>query len=208
MKKMVLVPFDQYTHHKMNSTIAGESVKGLNNAEENKSSGEKIEDKTRDTVTINEDSRMPEDLLIFPIASKNKRKAEALLKYIDKNMDWNEKGEVIIEGEVQTGSHLTDLLKDALSGADGFKPIAADIFYSALHHTPISLFHPKRRNIIGKGGGGEVQDIGETEKEKESHFKQRLSLKDPRLPPPGIPIDRVPIDLMDPSIWTNKWRKI
>ena len=137
--------------------------------------------------------RLSAQLILSPVSKTNKKKAEAMLSYIDDSMDWNDRGEIIVNGSVVHGSHVSDLLNHALVRSVHFHPTGCELFYTSLARAPLSLFHPCRRELIGNG------------KESWSHTSQELKK---RLPPPGIPVNNPPVDLMDPNIWTNKWRPI
>ena len=205
MRKMVLIPFDQYKRQETKSKR--ESEEGGISMGVGSSSAQTIKDKPllsmkdKDTSSIPlqyepepENNKLEKELILHPIDMKNKRKAESLLKYVEKNMDWNEVGEIITEGGVHTGSHISDLLKHAVTPYKNFNPIGCTAFYLNLAHTPSFLFHPNRRELIGKGYTNELAKISQEENES--------------LPPPGIPDTEKTVDLNNPSIWTNKWRKM
>ena len=192
---MVLIPYDQYIDKKSKS------------ADSHVISGEGIQTKshtTHESLTPDTKTKLSKDLIIFPITSQNKRKAESLLKYVSEKMDWNEKGELITGGKTHEGSHVTDLLQHALAktSKSNSNPISSTYFYTNLMHAPKSLFHPSKLKLIT--GKGEEE---EEESDPASSYHHRDE-KSARLPPPGIPVNTKPISLMDPSIWTNKWRKI
>ena len=60
-------------------------------------------------------------------------------------MSWNEKGNLIYKGDIIEGSHISDLLKHALSNNTRRNPIGYRQFYLALKdiHNPTSLIHNK-----------------------------------------------------------------
>ena len=62
-----------------------------------------------------EESRgLEADLIISAMPKSLKRKAEALLRYIEKEVSWNDKGELVYRGETLSGSHFTDLIRYTL----------------------------------------------------------------------------------------------
>lgn len=62
-----------------------------------------------------EESRgLEADLIISAMPKSLKRKAEALLRYIEKEVSWNDKGELVYRGETLSGSHITDLIRYTL----------------------------------------------------------------------------------------------
>ena len=54
------------------------------------------------------------DLIISAMPKSLKRKAEALLRYIEKEVSWKDNGEVVYRGETLPGSHITDLIRYTL----------------------------------------------------------------------------------------------
>ena len=138
--------------------------------------------------------RLETDLILFPIDAKNRRKAEALLKYMVRVMDWNERGELVSNGKVYEGSHVSDLLRHALTGVKTLNPIGREEFYKRLIHTPACLFHPSRRELIGRGT---------------VELSSRLTTEEIKLlPPPGIPANNKTVDLTKRTSWKKQWRKI
>lgn len=117
-------------------------------------------------------------------------RAITLLNFIsDKTpITWNSEGELIINQETITGSHIVDLLKDALSNSS-FTPIGYDIFYKNLGNIPRSLiYNTKRRYLLGFGEGN-IENISSQSS-----------------PPPGLP-NKPEINL-DEYIEGQKWRKL
>ena len=192
MKKMVLVPYDQYIAR---GKITPVSSHGLDTG--TKLLSESNQDASHVSLH-NEKNKMSKDSILHSISPNKRRKAESLLRYIEQNMNWNEKGELITDDITHTGSHLTDLLEDALGKSSNSHVKASEAFYTKLKHAPKSLFHSSKTDQIGKG----------VPLEEEKKVINQNTSKNPTPPPPGIPVHNKPIDLMDPSIWTNKWKKI
>lgn len=93
--------------------------------------------------------------IISAIAPRHRRQVETILHYIenDSNISWNEKGEIIIKGNIIPHTHITDLLKDTIREYKHFAPTGADIFYQALadSNLPIGLIgNLKRREKLEK----------------------------------------------------------
>ena len=174
MKKMVLIPYDQYFH----SSIA-------NNAPSPSIENEEINKK---------EEKLEKDLILQPFSKCHKKLAESLLTYAGRNVTWNEDGEIIVNGEVVCGSHITDLLKDALFNYKHFNPVGVKVFYESLKGVPLSLIkNPNRKTLIGRG-------------DKEHH----------PLPPPGIPVGVPAINItskkevqkQDKTDWTLNWQAL
>ena len=76
-------------------------------------------------------------LLSFP---KNiKHKARGILEHImiSKCLEWNEKGEISVNNEIISNSHITDLIKCSLYPYKNIKPEGFDQFLSALSSSNI-----------------------------------------------------------------------
>ena len=84
---------------------------------------------------------------IIPI--KFQTKAKGLLKFLSQFggdvVSWNEKRNLIYEGDNIEGSHIGDLLKHALTNNPNRNPTGYRQFYQALKdiHTPTSFIHNK-----------------------------------------------------------------
>ena len=85
-------------------------------------------------------------------------------------MDWNEKGEVIIEDECIDNSHITDLVKCTLYSYKNLNPKGYDQFQLALQKSNIP------QSLVQKGKG---LTIFGHQNDNSKH-----------LPPPGIPINQ------------------
>ena len=129
MKKFVLVPFDEIDRYK---NIRENIIESL--------------DKEKILAVI------PKNVI---------HKAKSILDHIsDSNaMSWNEKGEIIIDGECIENSHITDLVKSSLYAYKNLNPIGYNQFHATLLKSNIP------RSLIQQGSGFNSQS----------------------LPPPGIP---------------------
>ena len=149
MKKMVLIPYDQYFHASK-------------------------QEKTSPTTTTTDDEKLDKKLILEPFGKNQRRQAESLLSYVEKNISWNANGEIIINHKPVIGSHITDLLKDALFSYKNFEPCGMSEFYANLKNIPSTLIRNlNRKSLVGRGSTPSTT----------------------RLPPPGIPIGRPVIDL-------------
>ena len=87
-----------------------------------------------------------------------RKKAERLLKHLksDRNIiDWNQRGEIIAEGNIVKGSHLIDLIKDTLRKRKDFNPRGWKEFNKALAvmNTP--------QDLVGNSDRWRYQQSGE-----------------------------------------------
>lgn len=65
--------------------------------------------------TIKNEPQLPEDILTS-VPKMYRRKAEAFVKHLqsDKNVSWDDKGQLSIKGKVIPNSHVVDLMNDAM----------------------------------------------------------------------------------------------
>jgi len=91
------------------------------------------------------------DVLRYDVPGKLERKAQGLLNYIlhngKNNVQWNDAGQLIYKGNTVDGSHVTDLIMDAITQNTTVNPIGYREFYGALRdiNTPTSLVLNKER---------------------------------------------------------------
>lgn len=108
-------------------------------------------------------------LIDIAVPSKYKEKTKQFLSYLRNypSIKWNERGEVSIEGETISSSHIVDLVRDLIIPGERKAPIGFQQFYSFLNsiHIPQSLIsNGKRKQYLHKVSHEE----GEKEKEKNS----------------------------------------
>ena len=60
------------------------------------------------------DQPIEEELILASIPKTVKKKAEALLGYIRREVEWNKYGELKVNGEALPGSHIADLIRYSL----------------------------------------------------------------------------------------------
>ena len=198
MKKMVLVPYEQYTHQ--NQKQLPPIIKSKESIENSEEKSPSVNISETSSQAHSKPERLSSDRILQGFGKIQKNKARTLLSYVDHDMDWNDKGELITDNVTHTGSHMTDLLRDALSNSKGFTPVGSDIFYTQLQYAPKSLFHPSKKSVVGAGNTEKGQTTEELISERN---------RSPPPPPPGIPTNNnKPVDLSDPFLWRNKWRKI
>lgn len=164
MKKMVLIPYDQFKN----------GGKELNDSE------------LQPNTEQSQPNKLDRELVLIPFGKISYKQASSLLSYAERNMDWNENGEIIIQNQTVSGSHITDLLRDALYGYKDFNPTGYVLFYQHLSSTPLSLIRNKgRKHLVGRGSP--VQNTP---------------------PPPGLPIQHTPVQLNTTiaNSWKSEWK--
>ena len=92
---------------------------------------EKIEDSA--------EAKLPTELVLAGVPKLYKRQAIALIQHIEHTakIAWNAQGEVILNGTVILGSHITDLLKDTFRKYKNFNPKGVEQFYKTLAESNI-----------------------------------------------------------------------
>lgn len=209
MRKMVILPYDQYLQFMSNQLHGNAQLLPSQNPSHNElldkpanlavSQSELKSHSNNNCNNVfcmeNNDSsssiptKLHASLILAPFNNKYRiHNAEALLKYIEANMDWNEKGELIIRGDVIRGSHVTDLMKDCLSKHKKGSPIGCEEFYSSLYDNPLTLvLNTKRHPLIGRGA-------------------LRSSVGSfTHAPPPGVPVHKRFRYLDKDTSWIAKW---
>ena len=67
-----------------------------------------------DTKKPAQDQPIDEELILASMPKTLKKKAEALLRYIRREVRWNRHGELEVNGEAIVGSHIADLIRYSL----------------------------------------------------------------------------------------------
>ena len=104
---------------------------------------------------------LAKEIILTFLPKKYKDKADILLKLIEKNsvLDWNAKGQLLVNGKAVPYSHIADLLRDSVIPHHPFKPQGYKEFYKYLERVPRYLISLGRRALLGGGveeaaGGG------------------------------------------------------
>lgn len=182
MKKMVLIPYQQYSAFTDDQTP---SISQLNYSSSNPNN------------LVKSSSRLSKDLILNVFGKNHYKQANSLLLFIENtpNLDWNESGEIIVDGESVAGSHITDLLRDALFNYKNFEPIGVELFYKHLSSVPVSLIRNPRRRLLTGGGGGVYYP---------KHLSHKSELKPP---PPGVPQKNTEVDVFSNlTEWKTEWK--
>ena len=181
MKKHILIPFDKYERlmeHKEKpveqqqenvtepagqqdklqpTEIKGEEVmdtseelkaKELEQVEETKP--EQVED-SKPNQSLHK--RLAKGIILSFVPKRYKNKADTLLRLVEKNsaLDWNAKGQLLVNGKVIPYSHISDLVRDSVLPHNPFKPQGYKEFYKYLEKVPRYLISLGRRALLGGG---------------------------------------------------------
>lgn len=179
-RKMVVIPFEKYER----------LLKQKPQTDQSREATPQIT--IEEPVEVN--SSLPTPDIISSLPSNIKKRGERLLTALNGVLKWNEKGEIIIDGEVIPFTHITDLIKDALTSLKTFDPSGSREFYRLIKssNVPLSLIaNPTRRKELTGGGDSEPESL-----------KRKLD----HPPPPGIP-DKKPKPLpTKKSSWKSLWK--
>jgi len=125
MQKWVMVPWEKYQEH------CQEPEKKQTGGGENPLSIENI-------------------LAVLP--KRSRLNASSILQHInrDPDIDWNAKGEILINGTLIANSHIVDLLKDTAHNFKHSDPVGVSEFYKALakSNLPLGLLQNKARREL------------------------------------------------------------
>ena len=93
--------------------------------------------------------RLPDEIVITAVPKAYRNKAKSMLAHVaadpKSTIEWNERGELIIRGQIIPGSHISDLMRDAMHNYKNFSPQGAKQFYEALSDIGIP------QGLIGNG---------------------------------------------------------
>ena len=127
--------------------------------------------------TKKENKLSDEDILSL-LPEKLRDKGKQFLHFLktEPSIDWDEKGRLIIDGNILNFSHITDFLKDSLQPG---KPIEhLESWYAKLSDSvPLSLVHAQRRPYVIKGRDLEKgqKGFGDQKDEAEINLKDHPS---------------------------------
>ena len=146
MKKLILIPYEKYAR------LFSPSEERLERLERLEPMDTKKENKLSDQDIL---SLLPEKL---------RDKGKQFLHFLktEPSIDWDEKGRVIIDGNILNFSHITDFLKDTLQPGKPIEPVEhLESWYAKLSNSvPLSLVHAQRRPYVIKGRDLEKKGFG------------------------------------------------
>jgi hypothetical protein len=196
MKKLVLIPLHKYEQLQNQGVGSIDATDHFENAPEMKREAEEHEIKEIPKER-NQYMKLDRELILSHIPKYNKRKAEAVLEYIDKapKLDWNADGELLLDSREIPGSHISDLLRDSCAEYKNFEPVGAEEFYNNLGNIPLSLItNPKRRLLLQKRVG-EKPDTPPLHKTADSPTPRKKK-----------PVNKT--STLNKKTWKQLWRKL
>lgn len=129
--------------------------------------------------------QLEDDIILMCIPKLMRYKAKALLNYLHavSSINWDERGQVIINHELIPHSHIADLIKSSLFPYKNFHPVGVSTFQTELakNNIPKGLIHHYQHQQKGQG---EV------------------------LPPPGLPEEQPESLSIKPKKQAIKWLKL
>ena len=146
MKKSVLLPFDRYQQLLNNSPSTQPSSKSPPPTAPQVESLTEVEEPTPSSS-----DKLNRAVIVTCLPKRNRQKAQRLLDFIDSHtyLDWNKEGNLLVENQPISYSHIVDLLHDALN-TTRYDPVGYDTFYHYLEGVPLSLINnPRRKSMVG-----------------------------------------------------------
>jgi hypothetical protein len=129
MPKSILIPFERYTALLKRTSATNGDLNGID---------------------LDNVDRLDADLILLSIPKTYRGKASALLAHCRDFLQWNVRGELVIDGKVNPMSNITDLLKDLYRREYvGEPPLGANVFWTILKNAnaPMSLILNEDRKI-------------------------------------------------------------
>lgn len=150
MRKMVIIPYDKYERLLTGQVSQPEPV----NTTDTYTQQVTLHSPQQDYCHSNTQDSIHEDLLSsLPLPLRSR--AKVILNHLAKhtNLQWNDKGEIIVNGKVVTGSNINDLIKIQLKDYRSFHPVGAEVFSQLVQESnvPQSVLTQARRYQIGSG---------------------------------------------------------
>lgn len=231
--KVAIVPFDKYQrlNNSQNNSMSNHMNSEYNIGQINRETTRKEQDNTSkskelqqnidssntvetnqnissndsDKIETNEIETENLDSILKYLPRIYEKSAKLLLQYLTNktNIRWNEDGEIIINGETIVGSHIAELVKDAITNRNNKNnvPIGINVFYENVGNIPDSLLRNDARRILLAEGTQFHNKI-------EPNIDHNPIIK---APPPGLPdtIKSKSLDTYFKSIkWKNLWKKV
>ena len=150
MRKMVLIPYDKY-ERLLSGQVSQPKPVCITDTDRDQVT---IDTSQRDNLhPISPDNRTDDLLTSLPLSLRSR--AEVILNHLNKHADfrWNDKGEIIVDGQLVKGSNIIDLIKIQLKDYKSFHPVGTEVFSQLVQESnvPQSVLSPTRRFQIGTG---------------------------------------------------------
>ena len=143
MKKFILIPYEKY-------------ARLFSPSEERLKPSERSERSERsEPADAKKENKLSDQDILSLLPEKLRDKGKQFLHFLktEPSIDWDEKGRVIIDGNILNFSHITDFLKDTLQPGKPIEPVEhLESWYAKLSNSvPLSLVHAQRRPYVIKG---------------------------------------------------------
>ena len=136
MKKSILLPYDQYL-----------ALKASHHVNQNKPTNENGEE----ADSAPNHSQLTDEYVLSLLPASSKSRAERILKFIKKsnNINYNDCGEVCINTQPISKSHICDILQFACSSSKTIPKGCVEVFQN-LTNIPLSLIvNPNAKALVG-----------------------------------------------------------
>ncbi len=139
-QKTVLIPFEKYQRLLQVATLEPRHIIREQQNNTHAATEEQYEHIPNDHRP-EADKKLEEALIISALPIASQKRAQHLLTFItaQKLFTWNEKGQLVVEGEIHPGTHIIDLIRDSQSTFKKEQPPGSDIFYHLLGKGNIPL---------------------------------------------------------------------
>ena len=149
MKKFILIPHEKY-------------VRLFSPSEERSEPSERLE--RSEPANAKKENKLSDQDILSLLPEKLGDRGKQFLHFLktEPSIDWDEKGRVIIDGNILNFSHITDFLKDTLQPGKPIEPVEhLESWYAKLSNSvPLSLVHAQRRPYVIKGRDLEKKGFG------------------------------------------------
>lgn len=139
MHKMVLIPYDRYQR-----LLASKEPKSVSTMDEEPTI---VDQNALPDVSEQRTESEKIDKVVSYFPKGLRTRARSLLSYIVPRVTWNEKGEVVVDGNIIVNSNIVDLVKVQLNDYKHFRPTGLDIFTDIIKdsNVPLSLLASSQR---------------------------------------------------------------
>ena len=125
MRKMVLIPYDKY-RRLLFRHVSQPKLVNTTDSDTEQDTTDSLQRENRQLIA--QDSTTEGLLPSLPLTLR--LRGRTILNHLKTHSDfqWNDKGEIIVDGQLVKGSNITDLIKIQLKDYKSFHPIGAEVF--------------------------------------------------------------------------------
>ena len=176
MKKFILIPHEKY-------------VRLFSPSEERSEPSERSE-----PADAKKENKLSDQDILSLLPEKLGDRGKQFLHFLktEPSIDWDEKGRVIIDGNILKFSHITDFLKDTLQPGKPIEPVEhLESWYAKLSNSvPLSLVHAQRRPYVIKGRDLEKKGFGNRAEINSRDHPSQEPLEEPLQEPLQEPLEK------------------